>query len=439
MQNNPITILARQVSTHTLDKILVWCILGGAALSKSELLPLILPGVSIGDVLLALASCFILIRFSMGKFKLVSHRGLFYCFCLWLCAFTGGVFLFMSPPPYFCELEFIKSFAKLSFYMIVATLLINYLRKVSGDIIYNCVLNILLISGLIAIYIYVVMALKIEIPYDFFWYGQPEHRITNSFYRATGFVVARGFFSEPSTMGIFMNLGLAFLYFSPNSHIRISTWKHSIVVLSILLTFSLTSYFLLAINIFLYLLKHKNIQLRPLFIFSIIIILLVCLTPIFEFFREAVIHRLFNKVFLGLDNSTMARLFGSWELPLKVMNDLHILGVGIGNLDTASSGMNYELMFEDMRGRQGYNIFAYVLGTMGIIGFGIFILFIADLIFGNPRVGIVFLASMFTTGTFLEPSFWIFYCLFTVQAQRKKWLSKFICRGMPKSRQCIQE
>lgn len=420
IQNNNTAIPAKQTSVHIFDKVLVWGIIGGAALSKSELLPTTLPGVSVSDALLACVACFILINFFMGKFNFVSHRGLHYLFILWMYALVSGLFLFLLAPFWFSEIEFVKSFAKLSFYGIIAALLIPYFRKISIDVIRSSLLNILALSALIAIYIYVVMTLEINLPYKFFWYGQPEHYIFNTYYRSTGFIVARGFFSEPSTMGIFMNLGLAFLYFSPNSHIKINNWKHAIVILSILLTFSLTSYFLLALNLFLFLLKHKKIQLRTLFIFSIIIILLICVTPFFKMFQEAITHRLFTKVFLGLDDSTTYRLLGSWEIPLKIMNDSPIFGVGIGNLDVASSRINYQLKFEGMIGKQGFNIFAYVLGTMGIGGLSIFVLFIANLFIRNPVAGTIFLASMFATGTFLGAPFWIFYCLFTIPSSKKK-------------------
>ena len=418
MQSNNITITAKQVSVRTLDKVFVWCIMMGAAFAKWYTVP----GISLGDILVASILIILITRLFMGNFSLKKYHSLLYVALLWFWALGGALFLINASPFYFSEEEFAKSFLKLSFYGISTVFLLSYLRKIPGNITRNLLLNVLMINALIAIYIYLVMAFELSLPYKFFWFNQPEY--ISSYYRGTDIVVARGIFNEPSLLGVFQNLGLAYLLFSHNSKLKLFDWKYLIIILSILLSLSYIAYSLLVLNLVLYLVREKKIYLRSVITNLLLLVTLITVVAtlmIPQVLEKGVVSRTF-KIFYGMDDSANARILGSWEPALKFIKDSPFFAAGLGNFDIAQIGIGstfrYMSIFDEPE--QGFNIFAYVLGTLGVVGFCIFILFITDLIIHARLTGIVFVAAMFASGNFLDPSFWIFYCLFTIHTRRKK-------------------
>ena len=417
MQNNDITIPAKQASVHILDKVLVWCIIMGASLAKWYTIP----GISLGDILVACILIILIIRLFMGNFSLKKYRSLLYVALLWFWAFGGALFLINASPFYFSEEEFAKSFLKLSFYGIATVFLVSYFRKVPSDITRNLLLNVLMLNALIAVYIYLVIDFELSLPYKFFWFNQPEHLISSTYYRATGIVVARGIFNEPSFLGIFQNLGLAYLFFSHNSKLKLLDWKYLIIIFSILLTLSYAAYSLLVLNLFL-LIRGKKFYLGTvinlLLLIALITVIVILIHP--SILEEVIVSRTF-KMLNGMDDSSNARILGSWEPALKFIKDSPFFAAGLGNFDIAQISIDSPFRYMVGEQQQGWNIFAYILGTLGVVGFGIFILFIADLIIHAYPAGIVFVATMFASGNFLDPSFWIFYCLFRTQSSVMKW------------------
>lgn len=416
---------------------IVWLALGSASLSKAMLIE----GVSIGDVLFALSavSCALYLSPLRNPANIRVPKWSVYIILLIAWAAVGGLFAAEYSCFSFSNIEFWKSFAKLSFYGVGAILLGSYFRKMEIGVIGKVVFGVLTLHALIALYIYVAQLLKhmsgIHLPYEFFWFGQGGPFAFGRDlvpWKVGGIVLnkARGIFSEPSTFGIFQVLGLAFLYFRSPTTVQKNSWRHNVIFASLLLTFSLSSYIMLSVFFFavfaLNLKERKNrrvcFSLRQILITVGLMFLIFSLSPlrVFDVFQERIIHRFVGLV-QGHDRSGTQRLIGSWDTARYIVTDSPIVGAGLGNLDVAFNSSGYQLEYitgpdEVIRPRASiFNIPFYVVGSMGVIGFIIFAPLIQRLIICSRAASMVFLASLFASGNFLEPGFWVFYVFYSTR------------------------
>jgi len=343
-------------------------------------------------------------------------------------AVVGGIFASGFSPFAFSEIEFLKSFAKLSFYGIGTILIGSYIRKMDKDTIGKAVLCILTLHAFIALYIYIAQLVEqisgTHLPHEFFWFGQGGpltfgERLKP--WEIGGIVLnkARGIFSEPSTFGIFQILGLAFLYFKSPAITQKHTWRSNVIFVSILLTFALSTYILLFVFLLILVLKQRKIKqlfsLTRLILGAVIVIfMLFAFAPLSlpKVFYQRIIHRFVGFV-QGHDRTGGVRVMGSWETAKEIIVKSPIFGSGLGNLDVAFKSTGRILYYAELVFKEAaiFNIPAYVLGSMGIIGFVIFFLFIAYLVVRIPAAGAVFLVSLFIYGAFLGTTFWVFYIL----------------------------
>jgi len=410
---------------------IVWFALAGASLSKAMLIE----GISIGDVFFGWAAVTVLLSFAVRPHFLSIPKWFIYVVFLLILSVVGGLFTSGYSPFAFSGIEFWKSFAKLSFYGIGAILLCSYIRKMDAEVVGKAVLSILTLHALIALYIYLAELLGqisgISLPYEFFWFGQGGPSMPGKSlvpWVIDGIVLnkARGIFSEPANFGIFQTLGLAFLYLRLSANIRSHPWKLNIIFVSLLLTFSLSAYALLFVFLLALLLEQRRIRqlfflLRTVLGVAVVIFLLFTLTPLrlSNVFEERIIHRFVGFV-RGDDRSGTARLIGSWDTAADIVSRSPIWGSGLGNLDVAFNSTGRKLVYvtgpdEQIKlGASIYNIPIYVLGSLGIIGFSVFVLFIGNLVIRAPSASLVFLVSMFAAGTFLESPFWIYYVLLSI-------------------------
>jgi len=403
---------AGEIKTPIHEKIFIWILVGGAAFSHAQF---IIQGVSLADLFFACSLVICFLSLSMNGSLHYIPRCSIYIILLLIWALIGGLLADSASFFAFSKTEFVRSFVKLSFYGIGAVLLSSYIWKIEIDVIGKTVLNILTFNALIAIYIYIAMSFPIGLPYKFFWFRQGGP-LTAGYFGGfeSGLVRARGIFSEPSSLGIFQTLGLTFLYFKSHAIANKLNWKYAAIIISILLTFSLSAYFLFGVMLIFFILKLRHF--KQLFSYTLIIVLtlLFLATIMYNSFQETIVTRLIS-VFQGKDNSATVRLIATWEASIATINISPIFGSGLGNLESTipaiGSGLKYKSILTE--NSQGWNILAYVLGTMGIVGLFIFGLFIVNLIGRTPAAGTVFLCSMFATGRFLDPIFWIFYILFS--------------------------
>ncbi|MDA8211420.1 MAG: hypothetical protein M0021_06020, partial [Clostridia bacterium] len=243
-----------------------------------------------------------------------------------------------------------------------------------------------------------------------------------AYYHGTGFVRARGIFTEPAVFGFFQALGLAFILLKdPEIHKRI-IWKLLIIIFSMLLTISLVTYFLLGVIISLYVLNNL-IRKQPvkLLRFSVILVpamlLIFGVTPLGGFIQDGIGNRL-SRVAQGQDTSAVERLIGSWEFPLSVAGFSPVFGGGLGNLETFYPEVSSTLQYKVLDNGNVTNILAYIFGALGPMGLALFLLLLIKLMAKNLSLGLVFLLAMFTTGNFLDAPFWLFLSLYNFPIKR---------------------
>jgi hypothetical protein len=419
---------------------IIWLILGSASLSKAMLTN----GIAIGDVLFGFAAVVCFLSLCLHPRRVYVPKWSIYVILLIIWAAVGGLIASGYSPFAFSEIEFLKSFVKLSFYGIGAILLGSYIQEMERDTIGKAVFNILTLHALIALYIYIAQLVEqisgTHLPHEFFWFGQggPSMFGGDLIPRTVGVLPlakSRGLFSEPATFGIFQTLGLSFLYFRTPLIIHKHVWKHAVILSGILLSFSLSSYILLFILFFIsFVMKlkqkrriwlyHKRGQLLQLSIVAVIIFGIFTVSPlhISSVFQDVIIHR-FAGLAQGHDRSGTQRLIGSWDTARYIVTDSPIVGAGLGNLDVAFNRSGYQLEYitgpnEVIRPDASiYNIMFYIIGSMGVIGFIIFALLIKQLISCSPAASMIFLASLFASGNFLETAFWGFYILYSTRGR----------------------
>ncbi len=431
-----------KITKNTNKKMwVVWLALWSAAFSKAMLTG----GIAIGDVLFGFAAvvCFLFLCQRLPRIYIPKWSVYVVLLIMW--AVVGGLLASGFSPFAFSEMEFLKSFAKLSFYGLGAILLGSYIWKMEMNTIRKAVLCILTINALIALCIYVAQLLEqlsgIHLPHEFFWFGRGGpltfgERLKP--WEIGGIVLnkARGIFSEPAAFGIFQILGLAFLYFRSSTITQKHAWKYIIILVSLLLTFSLSTYILLCTLLVILIFKQRKIAqlfslLKIMFATVMMIFLLFTLTPLHlsEAFYNRVTHR-FVEFVQGQDRSGGVRVLGSWETAKEIIMKSPIFGSGLGNLDVAFNSTGRTLYYSTLVFDHAaiFNIPFYILGTFGIIGFFIFILFVGSLFIRAPAAGTVFLISMFAYGSFLETSFWVFYVLLSINfvSVRKEVLNEKI-------------
>lgn len=394
------------------SKLVLWAALWGAVLSKTDLMF----RVSIGDLLLSV----VVLVYAKNA---VADRGLLslpreYLFFLLFSVWTllSALYLVHFSLFQFSTGAFARSYSKLNYYILCSALLMALVARIRQSVAGSTVENILFLNALLGFYIYAAMQTDIGLPYRFFWTGLEASGVSG-YFRGTEFVKMRGVFSEPSVFGIFQNFGLAYLFFVSGRTI-LSQRKIYAVLASVLLTFSLSAYFMLLAVLTLYVAGRvtgisRMVRTGSLVFLAIAAIaLLFYMTPLGGFFAEAIVDRIFL-IFSGRDISAIARIFASWEMPWMIIKESPFFGAGLGNMKVIFPQIAHELVFSGMLAEapEGWNILAYIFGSTGTVGVLLFIALILRICKKNRTAGAVFFVSFFATGTFLEPPFWVFLAI----------------------------
>lgn len=324
-------------------------------------------------------------------------------------ALVGAAFQLSCSTSPFLVSEFVASFSKLLFYCFSALAVGVCIRALSIQAVGTLVSAVLALNAVIGIYVLVGMTSGV-VPYEFLWFGQDAPASNAIFASNENLIRMRGLFSEPSTFGAFQTLGLSYLLLSPA--IRPRGWIVAITVGSIILSFSLTAYGMLGVLLLAYVTGRGNHR-AVLRTVGILVCMVVVALVASEQFVQTIILRLAS-VAAGTDVSAVGRIIATWELPLKVITTSPFFGTGLGNLDVAFLQIGSMLQFERMlvESPQGWNVIAYVLGSLGLVGLFSYLALSIELVRRSASGGAVFIAYMFTTGALLEPTFWVFYALF---------------------------
>jgi hypothetical protein len=393
----------------------------------------LIPGITVADGLLAVPMA---VRLSGARPRQllgdvpVTFRlfGLF-----WSWALAAGVWAAYASPLPFSSLEFVKSLVKLTFYLVAAGLLASQwtaegpqrARALLGSVL--AVHSVLTIALYVGSWIQPDLIAALPLPgHDRPWQGIYYPRrwfADNSLTEILAFPRARGLLQEPSTLGIVHTLGLGFLLLAPRRPPRLGA-AHLLILVSILLTFSLTSYALLLATVPLVLCRWRwelarLVQPRRL-LSAAAILLGVCLIPaVHATLDTAVTERVGHLVGGFMDSSARARLVENWRTAGRMVDGSLLTGVGLGNYDVALEQVRQDMPLPELvpPGTQGWNVLAYCLATTGVVGLALLLIPLAALARAHPALGILLFASLFTHAGFLETIFWIPFALFVSAAE----------------------
>lgn len=374
------------------------------------------PGIAIGDFILAGVTAFCAIKVCF--YRKVSAEEFFVLYGLILvsvCSVFWG--LVERPFSIFSMNEFLKSFAKLIFFVFFMLTVRAYLKSTELSTIDAAVRVALVSNALIALY--VILAANVGLPFEFLWIGQDDPTPATMYFHGNQTLIRmRGMFPEPSLFSIFQALGLAFLIFK--SQVRITSMVSVFVILSILLSFSMSGYVLLAAILGATFLRNFGFRFslqRAAMVVVAICLLSVALWPFREAFTEAVVQRAIA-MSSGQDDSTLFRLIVSWELPLVIISESPLFGAGLGQM-----GLLFPVLRSDMPhgslarldvlgAAESWNMFAYILGSLGLVGFFLVLFMLLKVAWKDKALLALFVGAGFGSGNFLSPWFWVFFALF---------------------------
>jgi hypothetical protein len=401
---------ARTILRHPEGPVLL--AVAGATMAQTRLAP----GLLVADLALAAAMVW-----AVAVLRATEQRPRFPAWGWPLAALVAwaaiaGAFLSQGSPLPFSTVELAKSLVKLCFYAAAVVCLAQVLARSGRRRLAQGLLWIVALHGLVGLYIYAVMATGAPLPYRFLWAGTGQLETTAVFVRDGGeYLRLRGLAAEPSYFGYLQVLALAaaLLLWPPAVKAR---GRLVVAMLSILLTFSLTTYALAAVAAVVVLAARGRElwpQLRYWALAAAGCLLLLSLLP---GPRRAASEMIFRR---GLDVVTgrsrpleTSRLAGSWEGLRLLAGASPALGVGLGNYDVALEGVAAELDPRlGSRGGQGWNVLAYVGATLGFPGLALLLALVAVRFRHCWAGGALLLAATFADGTWLGAPFWLAFLL----------------------------
>ena len=398
---------------------MLWSFLSALFLSHVFLAP----GVAVADLLLAVSALVVTLRALRLKHRPSWPRWATPLALFWAWALLGGVVRSLGTPFGFSRLEFAKSFAKLTFYGIVAVLVVWGLRRAAPERLREVLLTLLAVNAGLAILIYAAMLLWPQLPYDRFLPGS----LPSAFYfeqlwfgeRPPGpprelpvLLRARGLSSEPSHLGYVQAMGLGLLLLGRRGPTPRLGLRLPLVVLSILLTFSLTAYALLAAVLLLAsprLVTALRRSPRAALLGGALLGGALLLPPVAQTLHRAIVVRTTRLLHGDVDDSSRLRIVGSWEMAFRMARDFPVLGTGLGNFETGLAAVREDLPGGERLGpeTQGWNVVAHVLAVTGAVGLLLFLLFLAQLVPRGPALAALFFLGCIVQGSFLAAPFWV--------------------------------
>lgn len=406
------------------DRAVLWLLAAAIPLVHWRLLP----SVNAADLALAIAAVVWARRTDLRRLPAVSAVCLASVAALWLWALVGGVWRAFGSPLPFSLPEFSRSFLKLSFYLVVATVVSAGLARIDGREVRRVVGAVLTAHALLALLLYAARTIDpgarealgssrpaIDNYYPLRWFGDSSPDAVESL----AFPRARGLLREPARLGILHGLGLGLLLLGPRRPPRLN-WSHLLIAASVVLSFSLSGYALLAAVAGLTAWRwrrHLDEVLPPrrhlaAMLAAAAVILVV--PPVGPTLYHAIGERSANLLTGRLDASTKARLELGLRAGIAITAQAPVVGAGLGNFDVALEALRDRLPRPALLppGSQGWNVLAYLAATTGIPGMLLFLAAISALFHQRPGLACVFILSLFAWVGFLTAPFWIFLSLY---------------------------
>ena len=417
------------------SSVLIALPIAGVALGQR----FVLPGTSIADLALAAATAMGLAHLALAAATAMAlahlaregraagwprlPRWTRWLAALWAWAAAGGLFHILSESEPFSAAEFEKSLAKLSFYAVAVVVLALVLRDVPRSAPPRMVLTAFAVAGAVAVAVYVAMLLRLPVPYQALWGHGPETAYFSDFRWFGGahearrvFLRAQGLTSEPSRLGYLQCMALAYILLKRGPRVGFGL-RLGVILLSLLLTFSLTAYlFLVPI---LALVAYDRLRSGRLRVRRRTLVvaagLLLLLAPAAPTVYSTVVVRAMRSVTGAGDLSSFMRLQGNWKMTYYLLETSPLVGVGLGNFDIVAWDLR-AFIFQGYlidKETQGWNVFAYVLATMGAPGLLLLLGMLVSAFRGRGRLAVPFVLGMFADGTFLGAAYWLFFALYT--------------------------
>jgi O-antigen ligase len=390
----------------------------------------VLPGTSIADLALAAAT-------AMGLACLAREaraggwprlpRWTRWLAALWAWAVAGGLVHIVSGSEPFSAAEFAKSLAKLSLYAVAAVVLALALRDVPRAAPPRMVLTAFAVAGGLAIAVYLAMLLKLPVPYQALWGHGPDAAYFSESWWFGGahdarrvFLRAQGLTSEPSRLGYLQSMALAYVLLKPGTRVRFGL-RLALILFSLLLTFSLTAYLFLVPILALaaydrWQSGRVRVRRRALVLAASLLLLLAPAAPTVY---TTVVVRAMRSLSGAGDTSSFLRLQGNWKITYYLLETSPFVGVGLGNFDIVAWDLR-AFIFQGYlieKETQGWNVFAYVLATMGAPGLLLLLAMLVSAFRGRGRLAVPFVLGMFADGTFLGAAYWLFFALYTANGE----------------------
>ena len=387
-----------------------------------------------GAVVLTLGS----VLFGRRSFRLPPWSAYLWAMTIWM-AFGALVAANNAQFP-FDGAQFARSYSKFLYYALGAAVIWAGVRELSLETAAAIVFGLVTVNAAASVYIYLGMTAMPWLPYEFLWHGQATP-LTAAYY-GDAIVRARGLFSEPSALGIFQVMGLAFVLLRAERFAFARPIRLALVLLSIFMTFSLSAYALLMVLTGLLLARRWHARSRtqrgsrsglghrgdnaesspsrrqlPLRVGLALVsgFVLICAGIVFSDTLQSTIVDRLELALKGADSSTTARVVDSWESAIAVAERSPVVGAGLGNAKYANHLLASETgySFELAEGVDGWNALAYMLGNTGVLGLALFAALLLRLVRMNFPSGIMLVVLAFATGAVLDSYFWVCYMLFT--------------------------
>ncbi|MBX9954125.1 hypothetical protein H7T43_04255 [Peribacillus simplex] len=351
------------------------------------------------DILISLAAIIIVIKGLINKSLYFKYNQL-YLIVGFILVVSINIFSNLLFNADFLEDLGIKGFFKISCFIIMFTLVFNFIKELALEVKLLQVLNITaFIVCILGIYISISIYLNGIFPYEFLWKFTRDDLASYAYKGWDESVIrTRSIFSEPAHLGFYLNAILAITYLNKYKY-NINKFIDFTIIITIILTFSYSSIIImLLIKIFNYAkidkLKHFYVSKKSI---VITIIVAISIISMWNQIEKTLINRT-QEILSGADTSASARVEGSWSF----VNKEHIfIGNGIGNTPPI------------------FNNYAYVLSDLGLIGFILFVIFSFIVLKKNFQLGLVFIAMNFQKGGYLGAGYWIFILLVLIYINRK--------------------
>lgn len=369
-------------------------------------------GLTVGDVLFLAGATFAW-RITRGASRTSRTRWNLNVVLLVLWAAAGALFAtFLSPFP-FSDVEFAKSLLRLLFMGAGGIQLVSLMAMMTRTRAASLLTTVMTINAVIAVALYLAMVIwPAAISADFAWLGSiSDVRFAGR--TASDLVRAQGLFNEPAHLGWFQSVGIGYLVFIADRLPTRSDWQFWLIFGSIVLTFSLGSYALLAaVGVGALFRRGAYNHRKNRLALSTVGLVLMALTFIVVLrptpFREAIVERT-STVLEGRDRSANRRLAQSSDLAWQVVKESPLVGAGLGNVENVAAFLGYTTASEGDLERKAptHNAIAFALGATGVIGAILLLGLMTHVGRVNPAAGILLLLAAAIAGGLLLATFWV--------------------------------